>query len=110
MPNPDEELIYSRAQIEAMENRVTEAELLAEYADRKRAALELLLVEARQVAVEQRNEHVHGDPQECGREQVQLPWEGDSILSLQEIDDMREQANEKMRDTGFRWVSEDAEL
>jgi hypothetical protein len=74
-PSPDEELVYSRAFIDSLEARVCAAEKRAMDADERRAALEVLLTEAREVAVAKRNEYVNGDAGECGRAGDPLPWE-----------------------------------
>ena len=76
-PNPDEELVYSRAHIESLERRVFEAEERATELAARRAALEVLLMDARSVAVAKRNEFVNGDAYECGRESDPLPWEAE---------------------------------
>ena len=74
-PSPDEELVYSRAFIDSLEARVCAAEKRAVDADERRAALEVLLTEAREVAVAKRNEYLNGDASECGRAGDPLPWE-----------------------------------
>lgn len=73
--NPDDELLYSRSYIEGLESRVADAEELYASSEARRAALEILLVEAREVAVMNRNERVSGDAYECGRDVAPLPWE-----------------------------------
>lgn len=86
--NPDDELLYSRSYIEGLEGRVADAEELYASSESRRAALEVLLVEAREVAVMNRNERVSGDAYECGRDVAPLPWEGSvDALDLAEVSD-----------------------
>jgi len=73
--NPDEELLFTRSHIEGLERRVFAAEERAGEEAARRAALEVLLVEARKQAVRHRNENVNGDVWECGRDIDPLPWE-----------------------------------
>ena len=102
--NPDDELLYSRSYIEGLESRVASAEELCASSEARRAALEILLIEAREVAVMNRNERVNGDSYECGRDVDPLPWE-------REFDcDVLVDVSDSIEDTVVPWVSEEDEL
>lgn len=102
--NPDDELLYSRSYIEGLEGRVREAEEISSLAEERRAALEVLLVEAREVAVMNRNERVNGDAYECGRGVEPLPWERDCCC------DILVDVSDSIEETVVPWVSEEDEL
>lgn len=102
--NPDEELVYSRAFIESLDKRVSEAEYMAACSDERRAALEVLLAEARRVAVLKRNEYVNGDGDECGMDIDPLPWEVEPDAGV--IDEV----SRDVEVSGATWVVMEDEL
>lgn len=84
MNNPDEEIILRRADWEHERARAVQTAEERDHLARKVKALQLLLDEARLAAEEYRNEYVHGDRDQCGRDEEPLPWEPERELSLDE--------------------------